>query len=216
MFTGIIEEVGNVQRIEPLGQGLKLVISSPALSRELGINDSVAINGACHTVVQRGEGWFTVDSVEETLKKTTMGLLGKGDSVNLELPVRLNARLGGHLVLGHVDTVGEIVAVEERSTSRMFSVRFGKQFARYVIPVGSVAIDGVSLTVAEAGEEILRLSIIPHTMEKTIFPEYAPGRRVNIEFDVIGKYIERITASGGARRTSTPFPSEDALRTMGF
>lgn len=215
MFTGIIEEVGAIEQTLPLGEGRRLRVHAEKLVHELHVNDSVALNGACHTVVRKGTTWFDVDSVEETLKKTTMGLLKAGDPINLELPVRLNARLGGHLVLGHVDTVGDISSIDRRSTSWLYGIRFNREFIKYVIPVGSVAIDGVSLTVAETDENILRLSIIPHTMSNTIFPGYTVGSKVNIEFDVVGKYIERMVTAGAAT-LRVQFPSETDLRQSGY
>ncbi len=192
MFTGIIEEVGHIESIESLGRGIRIRVTAPKLTAELSVNDSVAINGVCETVVQRGATWFDVEAVEETLKKTTFSSLRPGEAVNLELPMRFNSRLGGHLVLGHVDTVGEITQVEHRDNSRMYSIRIPEQFLRYVVPVGSIAIDGVSLTIAELSFNIVRVSIIPHTLQHTIFALYRTGSRVNLEFDVIGKYIEQL------------------------
>jgi riboflavin synthase len=216
MFTGIIEEVGSVQKSSPVGKSLRFRIAAHRITQELNINDSVSINGACHTVVSRGATWFDVDSVEETIRKTTMGRLTAGDAVNLELSVRLHDRLGGHLVLGHVDTVGEIAGIERRSASWLVTIRCGLEFMKYVIPVGSIAIDGVSLTIAEYTDNVLGISVIPHTMQNTIFPHYKPGRSVNIEYDVVGKYIERFLAYGGTRPSSAPFPSEERLRILGF
>lgn len=192
MFTGIITEIGKVESIQRKGKGVVLQINAPASSKELKIDDSVSINGACQTVVAKSKNSFEVVAVEETLKKTTIGNLKSGEQVNLELAMRLSDRLGGHLVLGHIDCVGKIKTIEQRTVSLLLTVVFPKEFMKYVIPVGSVAIDGVSLTVADVGENSLNVSIIPHTMENTIFRNKKINDIVNIEFDVLGKYVETI------------------------
>jgi riboflavin synthase len=190
MFTGIITEIGKVESIQRKGKGVVLQINAPASLKELKIDDSVSINGACQTVVAKSKNSFEVVAVEETLKKTTLGNLKSGEQVNLELAMRLSDRLGGHLVLGHIDCVGKIKTIEQRTVSLLLTVVFPKEFMKYVIPVGSVAIDGVSLTVADVGENSLNVSIIPHTMENTIFRNKKINDIVNIEFDVLGKYVE--------------------------
>jgi riboflavin synthase len=215
MFTGIIEEVGEVRRLESMGGGVRLLIAAPNSIRELGINDSVAVNGVCLTVTSTHGDAFETETVEETLKKTTLGGLKPGSKVNLELPMRLNERLGGHLVLGHVDSVGRIIAREDRQNSWMFSISIPSQFTKYIIPVGSISIDGVSLTVAEIDREYIRVSIIPHTMEKTIFKWYKVGDSVNLEFDVVGKYIERLM-TGDQTQVGQKFFTEEQLREMGY
>ncbi len=211
MFTGIIEELGIVEAVDPMGGGVRFRIRAPRSSAELRVNDSVSVNGACHTVVRREGESFVVESVEETLKKTALGALTKGANVNLELPMLLNERLGGHLVLGHVDTVGTISAITPRESSVMTSIVVPESFGRYLVPTGSVGVDGVSLTIAELGEHEFTVSIIPHTMEHTIWKEYRVGHKVNIEFDLVGKYIERMLPQ---RHGS--FPQESALREQGF
>ncbi len=192
MFTGIIEEVGTITNVHKTGGCIRFRVSASKYAPELKINDSVAINGACHTVVWRTDTEFEVDSVEETLKKTTLGSFQSGTRVNLELPMRLNERLGGHLVLGHVDTVGTIKAIDTRQNSIMYSIEAPPEFSKYLIPVGSISIDGVSLTIAELNQNVARVSIIPHTSENTIFSTYKVGTKVNLEFDLVGKYIERM------------------------
>ncbi|TAK55828.1 MAG: riboflavin synthase [Bacteroidetes bacterium] len=216
MFTGIIEEIGTIVGMKQLGGGVRFRVSAPMYSPELKVNDSVSINGACHTVVWRTEREFEVDSVEETLKKTNLGRLQTGSKVNLELPMRLNERLGGHLVLGHVDSTGNITAIEKRENSIMYSIEVSKEFARYLIPVGSIAVDGVSLTIAEVKEHIARVSIIPHTSENTIFNRYEVGSVVNIEFDLIGKYIERMIHSSGKDSQAASRLTESVLREHGY
>jgi riboflavin synthase len=194
MFTGIIKEIGTIASVRKKGGGLILTVNAPECSSELNIDDSVAVNGVCQTVISKTKKLFEIEAVEETLKKTTFVSLKAGSTVNLELPVKLNDHLGGHLVLGHVDTVGSIESIKKRGISWWVSVQIPKQYSRYVIPVGSISIDGVSLTIAEAGETLISVSIIPHTMENTIFTAYKKGSRVNLEFDIIGKYIERLLA----------------------
>ncbi|HMD13404.1 MAG TPA: riboflavin synthase, partial [Bacteroidota bacterium] len=178
-------------------------------------DSSIAIRGVCETVVAKKGTVVDVVAVEETLKKTTLGNLTKGSKVNLELPIRFNERLGGHLVLGHVDSFGSVIGIEQRSTSWMFSVKIPKPFLKYVVPIGSIAVDGVSLTIAELKNDIVRISIIPHTMEHTIFGSYQSGTEVNLEFDIVGKYIERFTMLQDSQSRPDMF-TERNLREMGF
>jgi len=148
MFTGIIQEIGTVSGLAKVGGGIHVSVRAPESARELKVNDSVSVNGVCQTVIQKRGSVFTVEAVEETLSKTTLGSLAVLSKVNLEMPVRLNDRLGGHLVQGHVDCVGTIGSVEKKASSWLITVHFPEEFNRYVIPVGSIAIDGISLTIA--------------------------------------------------------------------
>ena len=214
MFTGIIEEIGKVESIQSFSKGLQLTILAQRSAAELHINDSISINGVCQTVIRRHESSFEVEAVEETLKKTTFNSLRINDSVNLELPMRLNERLGGHLVLGHVDTVGRIMNIEPRESSWMFTLDIPEKFLQYIVSVGSIAIDGVSLTVAEMHQNNIRVSIIPHTMENTIFKYYKINDRVNLEFDIIGKYIEQLLKKNEIKGKSVF--SEQYLRESGY
>jgi riboflavin synthase len=150
------------------------------------------VNGACLTVIKKDSNTFTVDAIEETLKKTSLGFLNDNDKVNLERPLKADSRLGGHFVLGHVDTTGKIVDIKELSNSHFITISFPKEFNIYLIYVGSIAIDGVSMTVAELRENNFSIGVIPHTWEETIFSTKKPGDTVNLEFDVLGKYVERI------------------------
>lgn len=207
MFTGIITEVGTVERKEATGGGVRLTIHASASAAELKVNDSVAISGACQTVVSAGRGLFRVEAVEETLLKTTLGELKTGSRVNLELPVRLNDRLGGHLVSGHVDTVGSIEEIVSQESSQLVRIAYPPEFARYLIPVGSIAVDGISLTVARLEGSTFTVSIIPHTLAHTTLGMARKGARVNLEFDLVGKYIERIVLegrSGALKKGITP------------
>ncbi len=197
MFTGLIEEVGKVASVERRAGGIVLRVQAPQSARELRIDDSVAVNGVCQTVVRCTGEVFEVEAVEETLRKTTLGSLAQGARVNLELALKVGDRLGGHLVQGHVDCVGEVVGVEKRPMSWMVRVRYPEQFARYVIPVGSIAIDGTSLTVAGVEGNTCIIAVIPHTLERTTLAAVAAGTLVNLEFDLIGKYLESLMAGRG-------------------
>jgi riboflavin synthase len=195
MFTGIIEAVGRVARVEPREGGRRLILEAP-FAAELRVDESVAVNGACLTVVAQDGQTFEADVVEETLAKTSLGALAEGDPVNLERALRLGARLDGHLVQGHVDATGEIVSVEALADSWLVRVRYPEASAPYLIPVGSVTLDGISLTVARLEGDTLTVAIIPHTWTHTTVHTWASGRRVNLEFDVIGKYVVRALEHG--------------------
>lgn len=195
MFTGIIQEVGEVIDMAHAGAGRKITVRAPRSSRDLNTGDSIAINGVCLTVVSLGKSSFSVEAVEETLKKTALGRLRNHSLVNLELALRLGDRLGGHLVQGHVDGVGKVRAVVKKKLSWLYTIAIPSGFKRYVIPVGSVSIDGVSLTVASIVDSNIVVSIIPHTMENTTFPGLKEGSEVNLEFDLIGKYVESLLGS---------------------
>lgn len=213
MFTGIIQEVGTVIQTSKVGGGLHITVRAPRASGELRVNDSVSINGVCQTVIKRQGDHFTVEAVEETLKKTTLGDLQVSTQVNLELALRLNDRVGGHLVQGHVDGIGVVRSVVRKESSWLISVEIPAEFTRYVIPVGSIAIDGVSLTVASIQDSLVIVSIIPHTMENTNFGNFEAGTRVNLEFDLVGKYIERLA---GVSTDSTRSLSREKLREWGY
>jgi riboflavin synthase len=209
MFTGLIEEIGTVKSAKSISDGKRLRIAAPKSARGLRVNDSVAVNGVCLTVIKKSGSAFEAQAVEETLKKTTLGFLDAGKRVNLELPMRLNERLGGHLVLGHVDTVGEVSKLERLEGSTLVTIVAGKEYSKYIIPVGSVAVDGISLTVAAVRDDGFVVAIIPHTFKHTVVQSYRVGTKVNLEFDLVGKYIERMAFS----RT---FPAEEELRANGY
>jgi riboflavin synthase len=204
MFTGIISEIGAVKALERMGGGVRLTIQAPQTAAELRVNDSVAVNGACQTVVSREGDLFRVEAVEETLRKTTLGDLTVGVRVNLELPLRIGDRVGGHLVAGHVDCVGLIKNVAPQVSSTLITVGYAREFSRYLIPVGSIAIDGISLTVARLEDDAFTVSIIPHTFDHTTLGKGKRGGRVNLEFDMLGKYVERLLQGKGAGGGITP------------
>jgi riboflavin synthase len=196
MFTGLVEEEGRVERIDKRRGSLVFTIRAKKTVRNLKIDESVAINGTCLTVIGSTRTTFRVQAVEETLRKTNLGALEVGDRVNLERPLLPNERLGGHFVLGHVDGLGTVTKVRARKSSWVFWIKVPRRLARYLIPVGSIAVDGVSLTVASLKGNEFAVSIIPHTMKVTTFKNLAAGDRVNLEFDVLGKYVERLLKAG--------------------
>lgn len=192
MFTGLVEETGTIERLVRKRGSVVLSIRGRKTGRSLGIKDSIAVDGVCLTVIRRRGSVFDVQAVEETLAKTSLGKRREDDAVNLERPLSAQARLGGHFVLGHVDTTGVVESIRARKSSWMFWIRVPKRFAKLLIPVGSVAIDGVSLTVAQLRGTLMGISIIPHTWDVTTFKEYRVGRTVNVEFDVLGKYVAQL------------------------
>ena len=198
MFTGIVEDVARVEAVTPLTGGRRLRLACP-FAAELAVDESVAVDGVCLTVVAHDDGAFEAVAVEETLSKTTLGRLRPGDAVNAERAVRLGGRLDGHLVQGHVDTTGDILAVETLADSHLVTVGYPPEHADLVIPRGSVCVDGISLTVARLDDRdparpTFVLAIIPHTWDKTTAGRWTTGRAVNVEFDLVGKYVLR--ASG--------------------
>ena len=217
MFTGIIKEIGNIANIDSVGGGVRIRIAANESSLVLNRDDSVAVNGVCLTVIACDQRSFEVEAVEETLLKTSLGSLKANERVNLELPLRLQDRLGGHIVLGHVDAIGTIVRIETRESSWMFGIEIPGEFLHYVVHTGSIAIDGVSLTVAAIEDYIVQVSIIPHTMMNTVCRYYKLNDTVNLEFDVIGKYIERLVTNGSIEHTLEKRDlSEKHLRELGF
>ncbi len=195
MFTGLVEESGIVKKIKSDKESFIFSIRGEKTTKGLKINDSIAINGVCLTVIRKIKNVFDVQAVEETLIKTTLGDLRVGEKVNLERPLRANDRLGGHFVLGHVDTKVRLKEIDKRESSWIYWFEIKKKYRKYIIPVGSIAIDGVSLTIAAFKKDAFAVSIIPHTMDVTIFQEYRVGQSVNIEFDVLGKYAESFMKS---------------------
>jgi riboflavin synthase len=195
MFTGLVEEKGTLINKIKTGEGYRLEIKANKVLEDTQIGSSISVNGCCLTVVEQKVDSVSMDTIEETLRKTNLGELNIGDPVNLERPLKADARLGGHFVLGHVDTRGEVVEIKELSNSHFMRIRFPEEFKQYLIYVGSVSIDGVSMTVAELTENVFGVGIIPHTWEETVFSVKKPGSTVNLEFDVLGKYVERIMES---------------------
>ncbi len=193
MFTGIIEEVGSVKGIIGSSKGgRKFTIGCRKVMEDISIGDSLSVNGVCLTIVKKLKNEVNVEAVEETIKKTTLGGLQTGDPVNLERAATLASRVGGHMVQGHVDTTAKVMSVERLELSRVFRFRLLRQYMKYIIPVGSIAVNGVSLTVAEKLTDSFKVAIIPHTLENTTFSSLRVGDIVNIELDMMAKYIESL------------------------
>ena len=194
MFTGLVEAVGRIAHVAPTDGGRRLRIDAP-FAADLALGESVAVDGCCLTVVACDAAGFEAEAVAETLRKTTLGRLAGGDAVNLERALLPTTRLGGHIVLGHVDATGEVVSVVgDGGGSHLVTVAYPASFAAYLIPVGSVAVGGVSLTVARLDDPApgtFGVAIIPHTWAATTLGRLTPGQRVNLEFDIVGKYALR-------------------------
>lgn len=197
MFTGIVERCGTVRSVEPRAGRVRLTVAVPGW-RRLPVGASVAVNGVCLTVVAAEAGAFQVEAVPETLGRTNLGALRPGDAVNLERAARLGARLDGHLVTGHVDATGEVEELAPDPADpdvRWLRVRAPAGVMRYVVPKGSIAVDGISLTVAACDPAGFSVTVVPHTWEVTNLRFRRPGDRVNLEADLIGKYVERLLAA---------------------
>lgn len=189
MFTGLIEEIGIIKSKVSIGKSFKILIEAKKILEDLSIGDSININGVCQTVVKKEINSFAVEAVEETVKKTTFKFLKVNEKVNLERSLKVDSRLGGHFVLGHVDSVGEIIEMKNLSASRIIKIKFKKEFAKYLIPVGAISIDGISFTIAELKDDYFKISVIPHTWLMTNLSGKKVFDKVNLEFDVLGKYV---------------------------
>ncbi len=190
MFTGIIQDVGRVKSLRRLGDTARLEALAPGLSAELRAGDSVAVNGACLTVTGRNGKAFQADLSRETLERSNLGNLSSGDSINLELPLLPTVRLGGHFVQGHVDAVAQVVRIEKQQAFALFRFSLPAGMRAYVVEKGSIAVDGISLTVSGLGIDFFEVAIIPHTLEHTNLSRRKPGDRVNLECDILAKYVE--------------------------
>lgn len=194
MFTGLIEEGGRITEIRAAEQGARLAVSAVLVLDGLAIGDSVAVNGTCLTAVEITAGGFAVDAVAETLRRTALGGLAAGDRVNLERPMRMGDRLDGHLVQGHVDGIGTVRSATPEGGSTVLEISAPPELLRYVVEKGSIAVDGVSLTVAGRLDDAFTVALIPHTMSVTTLGPQALGRAVNLEVDVVAKYVEALAA----------------------
>jgi riboflavin synthase len=194
MFTGLIEDLGSVRAFEPSDEGARLRIAT-RLAAELAEGSSVAVNGVCLTAVRIDGEEFAADVIGETLRRCTLGALRRGAQVNLELPLRAGDRLGGHVVQGHVDGVGTLAAVREEGIARVLEITLDPELARYLAEKGSVALDGVSLTVSALTENGLCVSLIPETLQRTRLGGLGVGDAVNVEVDVLAKHVERLLGS---------------------
>jgi riboflavin synthase len=212
MFTGLIETIGTITDRTVVSGRVVFGIQAPRYRDQVGVGDSVSINGVCLTAVHADADTFAVEAVEETLAKTTLGRLHTGHQVNLERALRVGDRLGGHFVLGHIDGVAPIADIAQREGSWLVTVALDADLVQYCIPVGAIAIDGISLTIARLEGHRVTVSIIPHTWTSTMLQHRRTGDPVNVEVDMIGKYVRRFTAPQAARDAVTM----EKLRESGF
>jgi riboflavin synthase len=192
MFTGIVRELGRVAAADGGADGLRLAVDAPATAASTEVGDSVSVNGVCLTVDGAAPGRLTIHAVPETLARTTLGTLSAGDPVNVEPAVRAGDPLGGHYVQGHVDAVGRVQSVEAEGEGLRVFVEAPDDVLRYCVEKGSIAVDGVSLTVAELSDDAFAVALVPHTLEATTLSTLVPGREVNLEADVLAKHVERL------------------------
>jgi len=199
MFTGIIEEMGTVRRLNQSPNRCELELSASKVLEGTQIGDSIAVNGVCLTVIRLGEEHFTADVMPETLRRSNLGQLKPGSKVNLERAMAANGRFGGHIVAGHIDGTGKILAMQPEGNAVLVTISATPELLRYVVEKGSIAIDGISLTVAKVSHTDFTVSLIPHTGEETTLLKHRPGEIVNLETDIIGKYVEKLMQpkSGG-------------------
>ena len=202
MFTGIIEHVGTIESLDLRRDGGRIVIQAPSVAPSLAVSNSIAVNGCCLTVVSRDTERFSADLSGETLAKTSFRELKPGARVNLEQALTAGKELGGHFVLGHVDNVGRVTHLTAEGENWWLGVQVPEDFARYIVPKGSITIDGVSLTVARWSNRIVEVAVIPYTYERTNLRDRKPGDAVNLEGDVLGKYVERYLEARGAATAS--------------
>ena len=216
MFTGIIEEVGRLERLA----GGEIAIRAKKVLEDVALGDSIAVNGICLTVTRFDAAHFTADVMPETIRRTSLAELRRGSRVNLERALTLKSRLGGHIVSGHIDGAGTIAAMKEEGNAILLTVRASASVLRYVVEKGSVALDGISLTVARVGAADFTVSLIPHTREITNLREKSVGSRLNIETDILGKYVEKLFPGGCALGSAAPKGKDgitmDFLRQQGF
>lgn len=191
MFTGLVADLGTVTGVAATADGVRLTLTT-TLAGELGEGDSVAVNGVCLTAGDVGAAGFSADVMNESLSRSSLGLLSAGTRVNLELALRASDRLGGHIMQGHVDGVGAVADVREDGFARVVTIAAGPEILRYVVHKGSISVDGVSLTVARIDDDDFDVSLIPETLQRTTLGDAAAGRRVNLEVDVLAKYVEKL------------------------
>ena len=200
MFTGIIETVGRIERLTPLDGGARLSVATPRPLAKLSIGESIAVNGACMTVTRKAPRRFTVEISPESLRRTTLGTLTRGSSVNLERALRASDRLGGHIVQGHVDAMGTLQSIRPDGEWVLYRFRTPASVRRYLVEKGSIAVDGVSLTIFACRGSAFTVALIPHTLEVTTLGMRTPGDRVNLEADILMKHVEALLPAQRRRR----------------
>ncbi len=196
MFTGLVEEVGRVLSLKKSSQSAVLKVGCQKITEDIKIGDSISVNGVCLTVVSFEKGFVTFDVSAETLRRSNIGILKTKDFVNLERALRFSDRLGGHILQGHVDTITKVVGIKREGTGFLFSFRLPPAYRHLVVEKGSIGIDGISLTIATLFADTFSVAVIPHTYENTTLKLKRPGDIVNLEFDIIGKYVERMVKCG--------------------
>ncbi|WP_156756454.1 riboflavin synthase [Actinokineospora pegani] len=201
MFTGIVEERGAVVAVRDLADAARVTIAGPLVTSDAKRGDSIAVNGVCLTVVELADGAFTADVMHETLKRSSLDGVAEGDQVNLERAAAVGQRFGGHIVQGHVDGTGLIISREPSEHWELVTVGLPRELARYVVEKGSITVDGVSLTVVGVGDDWFSVSLIPETLRATTLGDRAVGDKVNLEVDVIAKYVERLTTAHTRKET---------------
>lgn len=214
MFTGLVEEVGEIGNVNRTGDSIRFSVKARSVLEGLAIGDSVAVSGICLTVVEMGPSHFSVDATPETLSRTTLENLERGRKVNLEKALTLAKPLGGHLVQGHVDGLGRVSGIRKEGNSTVLTIEAETELLLSMVKKGSVAVDGVSLTVAALGDESFSISVIPHTLERTSLRERRAGDRVNLEVDIIGKYVHRFLAGGSENTAPEASRDEELLRKL--
>jgi riboflavin synthase len=192
MFTGIIEELGTIQTLTNARDGARIVVNAPSILSDAKIGDSIAVNGVCLTVVQMTAASFVADVSAETLRRTSLKQMRVGSKINLERPMTPNARFGGHIVQGHVDAMGEFASAKQEGDGWNVRVKFPPELGKYIVEKGSITVDGISLTVAALGEDWFEIAVIPHTWKMTNLATLKRGEAVNLEVDIIAKYVERM------------------------
>lgn len=191
MFTGIIKELGKVRAISGLGNVYKISVEAKDIAAGLTVGDSVAVNGACLTLAHKDKNILTFDVMAETMRKTNLGNLGPLDMVNLEDALRANSYMGGHFVTGHIDCIGKIKCVKNSASEAYVEISFPQEYKKFVVEKGSIAIEGISLTVGKVSDACVTIYIIPHTLKVTTLGKKSPDDTVNIEFDILGKYVAK-------------------------
>jgi riboflavin synthase len=208
VFTGIVEELGEVTAVEDLGDSCRFTLRGPVVTEGAKHGDSIAVNGVCLTVVEHGDDWFTADVMAETLNRSSLGALAAGSPVNLERTVAVGGRLGGHIVQGHVDGTGTIVERKASEHWEIVKIQLPAGLTRYVVEKGSITVDGVSLTVVDAGPDYFTISLIPTTLALTTLGSKGPGDPVNLEVDVLAKYVERLLGAQERPVTAAAAPAQ--------
>ena len=197
MFTGIVEELARIKTIKPTTQGIRFTIAAKTVMDDLKTGDSISVNGVCLTIVDKEKDSFSMDLVDETLNKSNLGELIVGDHVNLERAMKVSERFGGHIVQGHVETLGVILDKQTQNNEELISIGLDPEWMRYCIPKGSITLDGVSLTISAINGNIVEIALIPHTLKNTTLGIKGKSDTLNIETDIIGKYIDRLLIFDG-------------------